>query len=340
MAKRFVTSEMSSDSKLALVADENPTAALMWPWLITHLDDWGRICGNPLEIKLKVFPAFPYTTTDIQDAIALFDKYGLAHCYEVNAKPYIAVNPDSFYKHQTYIGAKRKEEDKSKCPPPPNPPWNNHQQLSANIADNLQTSANVLEQQQESANIVLSLSHSHSKDNNNSSLQTSVATTSCNSLQGISDNDKQLQEQAPDNNNKSKSNGYKKVFQESTDEYKLALLLRQKILENLPSARVPRASPDGLAKWCLDINRMIRLDKRDPDEIASVIRWAQSDSFWRSNILSARKLREKWETLVLQSKRDNFQKRGESLGEKHPPAAVQSGKPGKYSNLIPIYSDG
>lgn len=319
MAKRFVTSEMSSDSKLALVADENPTAALMWPWLITHLDDWGRICGNPLEIKLKVFPAFPYTAADIQDTIALFDKYGLVHCYEVDAKPYIAVNPDSFYKRQTYIGAKRKEEDKSKYPPPPNPPWDDHKQLSANIADNLQTSANVLEQQQESANIVpsLSLSLSHSKDNN-SSLQTSV------------------------NNNKPKSNGCKKIFPESTDEYKLALLLHQKILENLPSARVPRASPDGLAKWCLDINRMIRLDKRDPDEIASVIRWAQSDSFWRSNILSARKLREKWETLVLQSKRDNFQKkRGESLGdEKHPPAAVQSGKPGKYSNLIPIYSDG
>lgn len=319
MAKRSVTSEMSSDSKLALIADKNPTAALMWPWFITHLDDWGRFTGDPLEIKLRVFPAFSYTHEEIKEAVTLFDKYGLAYCYEVNGKPYIAVNPDTFYKYQSYIGEKRKEKDTSKYPPPSNPPWD-EQQASTTLTKDLRNTANNSEPLKKSKKILLSLSHSHThtKDLKDYSLQHSVATTT------------------DDSNQENADNGSKKVFSENTVEYKLALLLRQEILKNLSSARVPRASPKGLENWCLDINRMIRLDKRDPDEIKYVICWAQSDSFWQSNILSPKKLREKWETLVLQSQ----QKKGEGIGEKRtPPIAEQPGKSSKYSNLIPIYGD-
>jgi len=32
--KRFVTSDMSIDEKIADIAAENPVAALMWPWFI------------------------------------------------------------------------------------------------------------------------------------------------------------------------------------------------------------------------------------------------------------------------------------------------------------------
>jgi hypothetical protein len=85
----------------------------------------------------------------------------------------------------------------------------------------------------------------------------------------------------------------------SSLQYKLAELLKQKILENHPTAKVPQ----DLARWAAEIERTIRIDKRDPSELAKVITWCQSDTFWRANILSAKKLREKYDTLYLQMKR-------------------------------------
>ena len=41
--KRFITSDMSVDERIADIAVENPVAALMWPWFITGFDDWGRM---------------------------------------------------------------------------------------------------------------------------------------------------------------------------------------------------------------------------------------------------------------------------------------------------------
>ncbi len=133
--KRYITSEISTDEKIAALAEENPTAALMWPWFITAFDDWGRMSANPIEVKLTLFPAFPFTSKDVALAMKLYHKYGLAYLYEVDGKPYMAVNPATWYKYQTYINSGRKGKQASKYPAPPNPPWN--QQHSANVADNL-----------------------------------------------------------------------------------------------------------------------------------------------------------------------------------------------------------
>lgn len=51
--------------------------------------------------------------------------------------------------------------------------------------------------------------------------------------------------------------------------------------------------------WTKDIDRMLRIDKIDPDEAAAVIAWSQKDPFWRSNILSGKKLREKYPQLLM-----------------------------------------
>lgn len=136
--KRYITSAMSVDRKLSLLAEENPTAALMWPWFITAFDDWGRMSADPVEVKLTVFPAFPFTSSEIGEAIKLYDKYGLAHYYLVDNKPYLAVNPSTWWKYQNYIKFERKKGS-SRYPPPPNPPWN--EQLSAMFAENPRISA-------------------------------------------------------------------------------------------------------------------------------------------------------------------------------------------------------
>lgn len=58
-----------------------------------------------------------------------------------------------------------------------------------------------------------------------------------------------------------------------------------------------------VGRWAEEIDRMIRIDKRTFDEVKAMIRYAQADSFWRTNILSAKKLREKFDTLWMHSKR-------------------------------------
>lgn len=42
-----------------------------------------------------------------------------------------------------------------------------------------------------------------------------------------------------------------------------------------------------------DFDELVRLDKRDPDEIRRVSEWARSDSFWKSNFMSPAKLRKR-----------------------------------------------
>lgn len=50
-------------------------------------------------------------------------------------------------------------------------------------------------------------------------------------------------------------------------------------------------------------------DGRTEEQVANAIRWCQSDEFWRANILSMSKLREKFDTLRQQAHREQGQQR-------------------------------
>lgn len=52
-------------------------------------------------------------------------------------------------------------------------------------------------------------------------------------------------------------------------------------------------------QWLVEMDRLIRLDGRDPELILQVIDWCQADEFWRGNILSSKKLREKFDQLLV-----------------------------------------
>jgi DnaD/phage-associated family protein len=151
--KRFVTSDMSTDRRLASIAEANPTAALMWPWFICAFDDSGRMAADPIEVRLTLFPAFGFTSSQISEAVSLFAEAGLAESYEVDGKPYLAVSPDKWFKYQTYIPPERRVGLKSKFPEPPSVAQRNVAQCATT--------------QREVAQNVLSLSLS---SNNNSAL--------------------------------------------------------------------------------------------------------------------------------------------------------------------------
>ena len=86
----------------------------------------------------------------------------------------------------------------------------------------------------------------------------------------------------------------KKIFETDSDPYLLAKFLEKCITENNP--KFPQ-NESQRQRWAIDFDLMIRRDKIDADDIAEVIDWCQNDSFWRSNILSGKKVREKYQQL-------------------------------------------
>ncbi len=93
-----------------------------------------------------------------------------------------------------------------------------------------------------------------------------------------------------------KASEKRKIFEANSDPYLLAKFLEKCIAKNSP--KFPQNEPQR-QRWAKDFDLMIRRDKIDADDIAKVIDWCQNDNFWRSNILSGKKVREKYQQLVL-----------------------------------------
>lgn len=80
-----------------------------------------------------------------------------------------------------------------------------------------------------------------------------------------------------------------------THHLKLAELLYKEILHNNPQHKKP-----NLESWANDFRLMMEIDKREGKEIQELILFSQSHDFWYKNILSAGKLREKYDVLILE----------------------------------------
>lgn len=106
---------------------------------------------------------------------------------------------------------------------------------------------------------------------------------------------------------KVKESKEKKNISSDTEAVRLADLLFSSILKNQPESKLHALNNGGKEKttgtWSLDIEKLMRIDKRPVERIEKVIAWATADSFWKGNILSGLKLREKWDTLVAQMSR-------------------------------------
>lgn len=95
-------------------------------------------------------------------------------------------------------------------------------------------------------------------------------------------------------------------------EYQCVDMIIKSCIETFPNSKVPATSSEK-KKWALDIERMKRLDKRSEAEIIEALTYATTDTFWKSNIRSAKKFREKFETLIMQSR---AKARGLQIGNK------------------------
>lgn len=87
----------------------------------------------------------------------------------------------------------------------------------------------------------------------------------------------------------------------SSEALRLSERLAGLILQNNPSNTnlVGGKMPATVANWAADIDKLNRIDAQPWETIESVIEWCQADSFWSANILSGKKLREKFNQLTM-----------------------------------------
>lgn len=84
----------------------------------------------------------------------------------------------------------------------------------------------------------------------------------------------------------------------------LSNLLANKILFNNPKHRLlsNEKKEDTILRWADAVDKLHRIDKQTIEDIQIVIEWCQNDPFWKQNILSGDKLREKWDQLYPKAK--------------------------------------
>ena len=94
----------------------------------------------------------------------------------------------------------------------------------------------------------------------------------------------------------------------SDDSIRLANYLLQHIVRVNPTFKQP-----NINTWAKDIDLAIRIDGRTAEELKNCIEWIYTNkgAFWQKNILSGKKLREKFDTMNMQviSTKNNQQRK-------------------------------
>lgn len=95
------------------------------------------------------------------------------------------------------------------------------------------------------------------------------------------------------------------AYPEDSTYYRMASYFHNKISEMAKAEGFNHASiaKADLQKWADEFRKLVEIDGvKDKRLIRDVIDWVTADSFWRVNILSVKKLREKFPDLVLRMK--------------------------------------
>lgn len=98
----------------------------------------------------------------------------------------------------------------------------------------------------------------------------------------------------------------------SKDVSPKANLLSAMLLGKICARKRNFRQPD-MAKWASDMDKILRLDKRTPEELTEVIEWCQQDDFWADNILSPSKLRKQLDKLEMRMRKDKTWQRTQGL---------------------------
>lgn len=105
--RRYLSSAISTDKLVnRLALDAGDFAALLYTWMIPHAADNATLTGDPEELLMQVFPGRrDKEPEDVAQALAAMAELGLITWDDCGCVRF----PASFYKHQTYISAERRE---------------------------------------------------------------------------------------------------------------------------------------------------------------------------------------------------------------------------------------
>ncbi|MUV39444.1 Replication protein 15 [Lentibacillus sp. JNUCC-1] len=99
--------------------------------------------------------------------------------------------------------------------------------------------------------------------------------------------------------NDKKKDSRKRIYDDTSIYYQLALYFYQQIQNNNPNHKKP-----NLQNWADDVRKMIEIDKRTEKQVKYLMTWVQQDEFEMVNVLSPAKLRKRFDGLIMKVKRD------------------------------------
>lgn len=88
----------------------------------------------------------------------------------------------------------------------------------------------------------------------------------------------------------------------SQTSLRLGELFFDSICLNNPKSRLKKYNPSQkektIKRWTEDIEKLIRIDEQTEEDVETVIKFCTQDGFEKANVLSGRKLRERWDSLI------------------------------------------
>jgi hypothetical protein len=135
--------------------------------------------------------------------------------------------------------------------------------------------------------------------------------------------------------NKPKTLNHKSLNKFTDEDMKLA-----QWIFNLIAVLDPGRKKPNFDTWANTVRLMREIDKLTHREVAEVFKWANGDEFWKSNILSVSKLREKFSDLKIKMK-NNGKKESKTLSQqmdesKEQRYGVDTRRDGEESKIIDI----
>ncbi|SNZ14521.1 phage replication protein O [Terribacillus aidingensis] len=110
----------------------------------------------------------------------------------------------------------------------------------------------------------------------------------------------------------------KQKYSEDNQYYKMAIYFFkrvEKVVEEAGIAHLLRKS--NMQTWADDMRKLVELKGVDKRKVLEVMNWVTEDSFWQTNILSARKLKDKFPELAIKMNAD--QKKSQPAARKADP---------------------
>ena len=309
MRRRMLNPDFFTDPDM--VANFDFGGRLLYQGLWCLAEDSGCFEPNPLLLKMKIFPGDDIPLGEIQkhiDRLVELDKIVL---YQVDGKEYAWLK--NFHKHQKL--------DRPAPPAIPLPEWlvfhgeeeygtQRHKwhyevvdcsgTCRGHVGDTTTPEEKLIEEKRTEGERNIKDSPDFRPDDRQSPQQ-------------VSDTPQVEPEEPPKEEPK---------HTEDSMAFKAASYLRGRILTNNPRARVPTQDVEDklMQNWATELDRLHRLGPPGGDqgynwhEVRQLIDFSQDDEFWRANILSAGKLREKCVQLENQMKRNMAKARGHPGG--------------------------